>query len=276
MRAILWLALALPLAAAAQQVPGIDLSAPPEEKPAEPPPPAEKTRVPPQELGTPKKEAARPGDALEAAVGVPGERDTALEDRVKAVQRKGFLKRGRLQLTALVSPTWNDAFYQKLGLSGRLAYNLRDSFAVAVSGSYYLVTRTDYVKQGVRAFNSQLLQSQPTSSVMLEGVWSPIYGKAAWLGRSIVHFDFYLVGGLGAVWSATSFEPRNEGAHLAAEFGGGLRFYPLSYLALELAVTGAVYPDQKDLAVPGTLQKIITAGFGVSFLWPTGFEYYYP
>ncbi len=269
MRSLLWLALALPLAAAAQQPPGIDLSAPPAEKPAEPQPPgAPKEATPPAKV--------KPSDALEAAVGVPGERDTALEDRVKAVQRKGFLKRGRLQLTAFVNPTWNDAFYQKLGLGGRLAYNLQDSFAVAVSGSYYLVSRTDYVKEGVRAFNSQLLQSQPTSSAMLEGVWSPVYGKAAWLGRSIVHFDFYLVGGLGAVWSATSFAPRNEGAHLAAEFGGGFRFYPLSYLALELAVTGVVYPDQKDLAVPGTLQKIITAGFGVSFLWPMSFEYYYP
>ena len=132
MRSLLWLALALPLAAAAQQVPGIDLSGPPAEKPAEPPPPREAA-----ERAEPAP--ARPSDALEAAVGVPGERDTALEDRVKAVQRKGFLKRGRLQLTAFASPTWNDAFYQKLGLGGRLAYNLQDSFAVAVSGNYYLV-----------------------------------------------------------------------------------------------------------------------------------------
>ena len=277
MRSLLWLALALPLAAAAQQQPGIDLSGPPEEKPAEPPPP-ERTRVPTQELGQPEAQPskAKPSEALEAAVGVPGERDTALEDRVKAVQRKGFLKRGRLMLTAFAAPTFNDAFYQKYGLGGRLAYNLQDSFAVAVSGTYYLVSRTDYVKQGVRALNSQLLQSQPSSSAMLEGVWSPVYGKAAWLGRNIVHFDFYVVGGLGAVWSATSFAPRNEGAHLAGEFGGGFRFYPVSYLALELAVTGVVYPDQKDLAVPGTLQKIVSVGFGVSFLWPTGFEYYYP
>ncbi len=282
MRSLLWLALALPLAAAAQQAPGIDLSGPPAEKPPEPAPP-ERTRAPVQDLGTPREDPARaepakarPGDALEAAVGVPGERDTALEDRVKAVQRKGFLKRGRLQLSAFATPTWNDAFYQKFGFGGRLAYNLQDSFAVAASGTAYLVSRTDYVKEGVRAFDSQLLQSQPSYSAMLEGVWSPVYGKAAWLGKSIVHFDFYLVGGLGAVWSATSFEPRNEGPHLAAEFGGGIRFYPTSYLALELAVTAILYPDQKDLAVPGTLQKIISAGFGVSFLWPMGFEYYYP
>lgn len=276
MRSLLWLALTLPLAAAAQQQTGIDLSAPPAEKPPEPalPEPAPSEAAPPRETPAPAK--IRPSDALESAVGVPGERDTALEDRVKAVQRKGFLKRGRLQLTAFATPTWNDAFYQKYGLGGRLAYNLRDSFAVAASGTYYLVSRSDYVRNGVAAFQSQLLQSQPSYSAMLEGVWSPVYGKAAWMGKSIVHFDFYLVGGLGAVWSATSFAPRDEGPHLAGEFGGGIRFYPTSYLALEMAITAVIYPDQKDLAVPGTLQKILSAGLGVSFLWPMRFEYYYP
>lgn len=276
MRSLLWLALTLPLAAAAQQQTGIDLSAPPAEKPPEPalPEPAPSEAAPPRETPAPAK--TRPSDALESAVGVPGERDTALEDRVKAVQRKGFLKRGRLQLTAFATPTWNDAFYQKYGLGGRLAYNLRDSFAVAASGTYYLVSRSDYVRNGVAAFQSQLLQSQPSYSAMLEGVWSPVYGKAAWMGKSIVHFDFYLVGGLGAVWSATSFAPRDEGPHLAGEFGGGIRFYPTSYLALEIAITAVIYPDQKDLAVPGTLQKILSAGLGVSFLWPMRFEYYYP
>jgi outer membrane beta-barrel protein len=276
MRSLLWLALTLPLAAAAQQQTGIDLSAPPAEKPPEPalPEPAPSEAAPPRETPAPAK--TRPSDALESAVGVPGERDTALEDRVKAVQRKGFLKRGRLQLTAFATPTWNDAFYQKYGLGGRLAYNLRDSFAVAASGTYYLVSRSDYVRNGVAAFQSQLLQSQPSYSAMLEGVWSPVYGKAAWMGKSIVHFDFYLVGGLGAVWSATSFAPRDEGPHLAGEFGGGIRFYPTSYLALEMAITAVIYPDQKDLAVPGTLQKILSAGLGVSFLWPMRFEYYYP
>jgi outer membrane beta-barrel protein len=287
MRSLLWLALTLPLAAAAQQVTGIDLSAPPAEKPPEPAlpepaaEPAPPEAAPPQAAPAPAK--AQPRDALESAVGVPGERDTALEDRVKAVQRKGFLKRGRFQLTVFAAPSVNDAFYQKFGLGGRLAYNLRDSFAVAISATTYklpndlnLVVRTDYATEGVKAFSSQLLQSQPSYVAMAEGVWSPVYGKAAWMGKSIVHFDFYLVGGLGAVWSATSFAPRDEGPHPAGEFGGGIRFYPTSYLALELAITAVIYPDQKDRAVPGTLQKILSAGLGVSFLWPMRFEYYYP
>jgi hypothetical protein len=54
---------------------------------------------------------------------------------------------------------------------------------------------------------------------MLEGVWSPIYGKAAWIGKSIVHFDVFLLAGLGVVWSATSFDPRNEGMHPGADVG---------------------------------------------------------
>jgi outer membrane beta-barrel protein len=262
MRSLTWFLLVVPLAALGQEAPGIDLSKPPPaaSRPAPPPPPKEKAKV----------------DSLESAVGVPGERDAALEDRVKAVQRKGFLRRHRLQLTALVSPTLNDAFFQKYAFGGRLAYWLEDGFAVAVSGNYFATARTDYVRLGARAFQSQLLASQLYGNAMVEGVWSPIYGKAAWLGSSIVHFDVFLLAGLGAAWSATSTAPRNEGAHLAADFGGGIRFYPNAWLALEIGVSATLYPDQKDKAVPATIQNVVMAGAGVSFFFPLGYEYVYP
>ncbi len=261
MRSLRWILLAVPLAALGQEVPGIDLS--------KPPPATEKTPAPP-----PKEKGKE--DALESAVGVPGERDAALEDRVKAVQRKGFLRRNRLQLTALVSPTLNDAFFQKYAFGGRLAYWLQDGFAVAVSGNYFATARTDYVRIGALAFQSQLLASQLYGDAMLEGVWSPIYGKAAWLGKSIVTFDVFLLAGLGAAWSATSAAPRNEGPHLAAEFGGGIRFYPNPWLALEIGVSAILYPDQKDQAVPATIQNVVMVGAGVSFFFPFRYEYVYP
>jgi outer membrane beta-barrel protein len=269
MRSLSWLLVALPLAALGEEAPGIDLSKPPA-KPA--PPPAETAK--------PQK-----ADALEAAVGVPGERDAALEDRVKAVQRKGFLKRGRFQFTAFFAPTLNDAFYIKYGLGGRLAYNFQDSFAVGISYTEYclpidekctLTARTDSVRQGTLAFQSAILNSALYRDAFLEGIWSPVYGKAAWLGRSIVHFDVFLLAGLGVAKSATSVAPRNEGLHLATEVGGGIRFYPNSWLALELGLSAKLYPDQYDLAVPGSLQKVVAASLGVSFFLPTRFEYVYP
>lgn len=266
MRSLTWLVLAIPLAATGQEVPGIDLNAPP----AQPPP----ASVKPPPVAPSKPSSKTP--VLETAVGVPGEEDAALGDRVKAVQRKGFLKRGRVQITALVSPTLNDAFYQKYGFGGRVAYHLQDSFAVALRGSVFFAAQTDYRKQAVQAFQSVLLASKIHNELMLEGIWSPVYGKISFLGSNIVHFDLFLQAGVGGVRSDTSMEPKNQGWHIATDIGGGVRFYPSDYLAVEAGLVATLYPDQVANAVPATLQKVIMVNLGISLFFPTRFEYVYP
>ena len=249
----------------AKEEPGIDLTQPkaPAARPAEPPPPS----------ATAQRPAPR---TREDAPLAPGERDAAFEDRVKAVQRKGFLKRHRFELGLSFPGTVNDAFYQKVGVGAKLAYNFEDSFALALRGTYFWQLRSNHVREGNIAFSSQLLASQIYGQAMVDGIWSPVYGKVAWLGSRIVHFDAYLLAGAGAVWSATSAAPRSEGPHIATDFGGGLRFYPADWLALDGGVIATFYPYQPNTAVPGTIQRIVAAHVGVTFFFPLGFEYVYP
>jgi outer membrane beta-barrel protein len=254
---------AIPFAGLAQTLPGLDLTQPP--KPA---PPAEERAVPP---------AAKPASPQASApLGPSGERDVALGDRVKAVQRKGFLKRHRFELTPILALSVNDAFYQKFGGGLRVAYNVADSFAIAARGLYFEPLRTDNVRLGKVAFQGQLLTSQLYGQTMLDGVWSPIYGKAAVLGRHIVHFDLFLQAGVGLVWSATSVEPRNEGPHFATDIGGGVRFYPKEWFAFELGLAATFYTDRAAEAVPSVVQNLLVANVGFSFFYPMGFDYVYP
>jgi len=265
------LALAAP-AVPAQEQPGLDLNAP-----APPAPPPKPTEVQGLSLEPAAPAKAPDGKPAAQAAGAPfGERDVALGDRVKAVQRKGFLKRGRFEAAPILSLSVNDAYFQKLGGGLRLAYSLQDSFAVAVRGTYYTPLRTDNVREGKQAFQSQLLTSQLYGQAMLDGVWSPVYGKASFLADAIVHFDLYLSSGFGVVWSATSGAPRNEGPHPAAELGGGIRFYPREWLAFELGLMATFYPDQPVVSVPATLQTVFVANVGVSFFFPVTFDYVYP
>jgi outer membrane beta-barrel protein len=274
---IAWLILVLgaPIAGA-QDLPGLDLSAP--AKPPEKKPDADLPglSLEPEPAPAPKARPAEPEPAA-ARSGAPfGERDVALGDRVKAVQRKGFIKRGRYEVAPTLALSVNDAFYQKLGGGLRLAYSLQDSFALAVRGTYYTPFRTDAVREGKIAFYSQLLTSQLYGQAMLDGVWSPVYGKASFLATSIVHFDVFLAAGFGAVWTATSQKPRSQGPHLAAELGGGIRFYPKEWMAFELGMLATFYPDQPNPAVPATVQTVFVANVGVSFFLPLTFEYVYP
>ncbi len=272
--AMAWLLLLVPVAGTAQNLPGIDLSKP------QPPPapdagqPADRpdATAPTGQLPPPRTVEQEPAKA-----GLPfSEQDVALGDKVKAVQRKGFIKRGRFEVAPMLSVSVNDAFYQKFGGGLRLAYNLQDSFAIAVRGAYYTPYRTDNVREGKLAFQSQLLSSQLYGQAMLDGVWSPIYGKAAFLGASIIHFDLFLSAGFGMVWTATSLSPRNEGPHFATDLGGGVRFYPKEWLAFELGLMATLYPDQPVESVPGTIQKVFAANVGLSFFFPTTFEYVRP
>ena len=259
--------------AGAQESRGLDLSAPPKAEEKKPKPEGLDLTLPPPE---PPVTRAPPKEKAPADGALFGERDVALGDRVKAVQRKGVLKRGRFEIAPTLALSVNDAFYQKVGGGLRLAYSLQDSFAIAVRGAYYTPFRTDAVRAGKLAFQSQLLTSQLYSQVMMDGVWSPIYGKAAFLGDSIIHFDIFLAAGFGAAWSATSDAPRNEGPHPAGEIGGGVRFYPKDWMAFELGMMATFYPDQPIVSVPATIQKVFVANVGVSFFFPTTFEYVYP
>jgi outer membrane beta-barrel protein len=261
---------------AADEQPGLDLSQPPKRDA----PKDDGEELPPLDLSKPADPArdAKPAARAEkpAAYQPFSEKDVALGDKVKAVQRKGFLKKGRFELAPVFAATVNDAFYQKFGYGLRLAYNLHDAFAIAARGTLYEKFRTDNVREGKLAMQSQLVNADIEQQVMLDGVWSPIYGKAAYLAGSIVHFDLYLQAGFGLVWSATSYAPRNEGAHWATDLGGGVRFYPKDWLAFELGLLATFYPDQPQPLLPATIQKVLAANVGVSFFFPTSFEYVYP
>jgi outer membrane beta-barrel protein len=267
---------ALPVKGGAQQVPGLDLSEPPRE--ASP----ERDRadeLPPLDLSEPERPAR--ADAAEAEQRPRdfrpfSEKDVALGDKVKAVQRKGFLKRGRLELAPIFAATVNDAFFQKFGYGARLAYHLQDSLAVAVRGTRYENLRTDNVREGKIAFQSQLLESEIEQQAMLGFLWSPVYGKASFLANSIVHFDLFLQAGFGLVWSATSGPPLDQGPHGAGEFGGGVRFYPKDWLAFELGLLATFYSDQPAPNFPATQQRVFVANVGVSVFWPPSFDYVYP
>jgi outer membrane beta-barrel protein len=277
MRTPLTLALLIcagPLAAAGQDMPGIDLS-----QPAPAAQPSQEGELPPLDLSKPQEKpppAAKEKEAEAKPVLPFSEKDVALGDKVKAVQRKGFIKAHRFEVAPQISLSINDPFYQKFGGGLRLAYSLQDSFALAVRGTYFTPLRRDAVREGKLAFQSQLLSSQLYGLVMLDGVWSPIYGKASFLNKNIIHFDLYLSAGFGAVWSATSLAPRNEGPHIAADLGGGVRFYPKEWLAFELGLNATLYPDQPTKSVPGTVQKVFVANVGFSFFFPTTFEYVEP
>jgi outer membrane beta-barrel protein len=269
------------------------LSAPGARAQAPAPPPTETTPAPnPQEkppepttegLGLDLTEEAKkpppstvvlPSDKVKDAP-VLDEQALVEDDRVKSIQRKVFVKTHRFELLPTIFVSINDPYYSKWGGALRGSFFLSDTLAVAVHASIYDLLPTDDVRTAKANFQSRIFYSVPKYSVLGAVEWSPIYGKAT-IFNSIIHFDGFILGGLGALWSDTSSTPLDSknpsgptrGPNIAAEFGIGLRFMTTDWLAVNLALIDTTYVDQPAGTNKGAIQNILALNAGISLFFP--------
>jgi outer membrane beta-barrel protein len=213
---------------------------------------------PPTPAATAAPEAPAPQELLPT--------DITQEDRVKSVQRKVYLKKGRFELTPLVSFSINDPYYSKLGASLRAAYYFADTLAISARGSAMQVLPSDDVRTAKRTFQSRIYHSVPQWSGMADVEWAPLYGKVAFL-NSILHFDGYLLGGAGVVKTQTSsLEGRT--LNIAADLGLGMRFVAKDFLAVNVALINTSYVDQPLGTSKGAIQNLMTVNAGISLFFP--------
>jgi outer membrane beta-barrel protein len=256
--AILFALFLLPAAAAAQdQGFGLDLTDDSAEEAPETFTPPDTTSIPPP---APRKPAASRESLLE------GERDVTVEDRVKSVQRKVYLKKNRFELAPSIFYVVNDPYFTKFGASVRGAWFLSDTLAVVGRGALYDVNKNDDARIGSRVFGSRIFFSVPQWSAMADVEWSPVYGKIA-IWNDILHFDGYLLGGIGVVNTETSSLP-NRGLNPAYEIGGGMRVVARDWIAFNAALINTSYVDAPTGATKGATQNIMSLNAGVSIFFP--------
>ena len=251
----LWPALAL---AQTDQGMGLDLS--------------EDTTKPEEQTETTEAAPAAPAPAPEASTATPAPEPEVLptditnEDRVKSVQRKVYLKKGRFELTPLVSFSVNDPYYSKFGASVRGAYYFADTLAISARGTVMQVLPSDDVRIAKRTFQSRIFHSVPQWSTMADVEWAPYYGKVAFL-NSILHFDGYVLGGAGVVKTETS-SLEGRSLSIGAELGTGMRFVAKDFLAVNVALINTSYVDQPLGTSKGAVQNLMTINVGISLFFP--------
>jgi outer membrane beta-barrel protein len=197
--------------------------------------------------------------------------DLTLQDRIKAVSRKTFLKAGRFELQPNVMMTVNDSFFRSFALSGRLAWHLNDAFALEVGGGYippFLVQKLDPIDQlreGLALINAD---NKPFALADVGLTFSPLYGKVALLGDSIINFDGFLSAGVGA-----TFDNGKDVVHPTMDVGVGARVFLTRWLVVRGDLRDYVYPqDKADIS---TLQNLMFVSLGIGFYFPFDFEYQY-
>src|SRR6185295_3415812 len=177
-------------------------------------------------------------------------------------QRKVYLRAGRFEFTPMLSASVNDPYFWKFAASLRGGFYLADTLAIAARFGLITMASTDDRKLASQTFSARILRSEPRWSAMGDMEWSALYGKIA-IFNSIFHFDAYVVGGVGVVYTLTSALPGHI-PNPAADIGGGIRFQIYDYLAAGVAVINTSYVDQPLGTSKSTTQNIVNLYAGVS------------
>ena len=242
----------------AKEAEGLDFSDPPAKKP------------PPVAKEEPKKAAPAKAD-----LGPAVERDVTQEDRVKSVQRKLYVKRGRFELAPSIVINVNDPYYTKIGGSLRGAFHLADNLAFAARFTLMQTSKTDDVRVAKKNLQSKIFYSVPYWSTMFDVEWSPFYGKVSFL-NSILHLDAYVIGGGGVVYTETSGarnedgtpDPSRTGVKPAFDLGVGMRFVAKDFLAVNVALVNTTYADVPTGSGKAVTQNLMMLQAGVSIFFP--------
>lgn len=219
--------------------------------------------------------------------------ELTLEDRIKAVSRKTFVKAGRLTLVPQLAASTNDAFFQHFGAGGRLSWHLVDSLAIDAGfiwippyvGTFELPTLRVVRNQYQAVADVADLYGYTDVGV----TFSPLYGKFSILGSWIIHFDAFVSGAVGLAIDSNRYTVFGQdlpevstggfgtytvpGFNPAAEVGFGGRIFLLRWLTLRAEVRDYIYPQHR--AGVARLQNLVMVQFGVGFYFPFDFEYEY-
>jgi len=188
------------------------------------------------------------------------------KDRVDVFQLKSVTKKRRHELTPQFSVSLNDSFVQSMMVGLAYTFHITEGFAFELSGGYAFTFET----QTVTDLRNGIDPSQPGNvikpqvsklQILAFGhlVWTPLVGKFK-IGKSIVDFDIYLVGGAGYVRT-------NRDNLVGASFGFGWRVFLAKWLAMRLDLRDAIFGQELLGRSVLTHNLFFTIGFG--FILPT-------
>jgi outer membrane beta-barrel protein len=196
-----------------------------------------------------------------------------LQDRIRAVSRRVFLKRQRFELVPNAGLTTNDPFVRAYPVGLRGSWHFNEELAVDFGGNF-VPPFFQQELQDVRLLSGNQDELDPArdnsarliSTADVGVTFSPFYGKLALAAEYVLHFDGFISAGLGAV-----FDSSPQLVNPALEVGLGARVFLLRWLTIRTDLRNYVYPSfaNDELSFPNVLT--LTVGVGIHI--PFDFDY---
>ena len=227
---------------------------------------------------------------------------------ISVVQRQRMLKKGRFEVQPQFGISVNDPYVRHYTLGIDLNYWFHNRMAIGLFGTGFIGAKTPRY-DNIRFQEGLLLTANKTLwNAALQFTYNPFYGKIAIFNRALLHWE--LSASIGGGATQTQVIPRYESLHepFRTVTGGGVisfdgRMYvpKIDWLAINAGVRTWIYPDKlepdrrgPDTGLGGTddaslddpdaakdaadfqLAFNVTVFLGVSFFFPTSFEYTTP
>jgi outer membrane beta-barrel protein len=230
----------------------------------------------------------------EAAEAKPAPVTTASWKDIVVVPRKAFLKGGRLELAPFTGTSINDNLVRHYVFGVDLNYFLTDVFSVGLQGEYFVKALTEREDLIGLQYNRIPTLNHYLFGASLNFGYVPVYGKFAFLNKSIVHWEIYASAGVG--WTRSEIIPRDPGNLawtndlLTPNAGLGSRFFLFDWLTVNFAVRDYFFADKFEANDRSRTQTVAEAKAaastqfvqnvmfyaGVGMYLPTKFQYKSP
>ncbi len=217
------------------------------------------------------------------AASIQGPRRSALDrlEEGEAIRKRLMLRGGRFEVTPTFGFTLNDAFQRNLLLGAQLAYHLTDAWAIGAtvlggvpfnSGLADRIEDERPEKSDAGAFSHVGLLGT------LEVIYTPLVGKFALFGRSVLNYDLHVLAGVGATLVSGSTDV--DGATPTGSVGVGLRTFVTDGMAVNLEFRDYIYSSSLNAVVESDGQGATTtstdSNISNNFAVTVGFGFYFP
>jgi outer membrane beta-barrel protein len=226
--------------------------------------------------------------------------DRPVRADVYAVQQIYALRRGRFELNPYWSQSLNDQFVGHPGPGLAINYYLTNVLAIGVNGTYYqpFNSDADFNFENRRATRLAVPLNEYLAGYALNFTYVPMYGKFSGFGNFIFHYDGYLVGGVGGLFTRpiAVIDPDNRKFdfehRIAFNVGFGLRIFLNRWFAVVGELRDYIYIEQlENTTVAATqaeqtdrntwfgekpLTNNVQAQIGISMFLPFSWEYRLP
>jgi outer membrane beta-barrel protein len=149
------------------------------------------------------------------------------ETELGVVQNRTFSKKGKAEFSLLGGVLYSDPFLDIKAVGASVSYHLSEYIAVELLGLKHRVGPSSALNTFQEILGATTNSNSPRYYLGAEAMGSIFYGKLSVLGHSIIYYDLYGLGGIGA----TNTE---SGTYATPSAGFGQRFYLNKFLSIRL------------------------------------------